>query len=359
MRFAAVVFLALFGVLATFPEAHASGLAVGAVEDGYAYMGSGYWKNQSTGDYATREKVYWGYYQPYGYSASYPKYYYWSYTPASAPASSLTPKSTDAEWIDFLKNRETIAGEISAAQQRDEAFLAKLKAVGVTPPFPGIPGYSGAAFNASYNKLGVVQGNTVFGYSAPYSYKQVVEVQNSPALDRLVLHQLVGVGIKNVGALLGDVTSQQSGLIAQEIELAKVNGANFARVAEIEAQGRADAEKLRILQPPARITTTINGTTVAPVDNAPYPMPQAPADGGQAFRALPKSEFVKSACISCHGAGGKPEGGLDLTKPLTQVQYLSVLNRISTKDESKRMPRTKDGAAGPQATLAQIRSLLD
>ena len=52
-----------------------------------------------------------GYYYDY-YGRYIPRYYWVEYTPASKPASSLTPKSTDSEWLDFLKQRERIQGGV-------------------------------------------------------------------------------------------------------------------------------------------------------------------------------------------------------------------------------------------------------
>lgn len=309
-------------------------------EDGYTAVGAGYYTD-SAGDYYTREKAYWGYYYDY-YGRYVPKYWYFKYTPASRPVSSLTPRSTDADWIDFLAQREKITGSIRANQEREDAFLARLKAVGVTPPFPAVPGYNGGSYGSSYNKLGVLQGNTI------YSYSQVADLYNSTDIN--VLFQQSAALVKGAQGLASDGNSQFSALVQQA-------NTGAARVAEIRAQGEIDVKKLKALQPPSRIVTTLNGQVVAPVDATPGPMVKVMDDAGATH--IVKAQYVKDACLSCHGAGGKPEGGLDLSRPITAAQWLSVINRVSTKDEAKRMPRTKTGVAGPQADLVQIRSLTD
>lgn len=323
------LFIVVFLVLASASPSMAQ------TEDGYSSVGAGYYTD-SAGDYYTREKYYWGYYTYYG--QSYPRYWYWRYVPASKPVSSLTPRSSDADWVAFLAQREKIAGSIRANQEREDAFLARLKAVGVTPPFPGVPNYPG--IGSSYNKLAVLQGNTIYG---AYSYSQVADLYNQTDLN--VLFQQSAALVKGAQGLASDGNAQFSAIVQQA-------SAGAARVAEIKAQGEIDVEKLRMLRPPNRVVTTINGQTVAP---APGPMDKV--DDGQAFAAN-KVAVVKADCLQCH-SGAKAEGKLDLSKGISAEQYLAVLNRVSLPVGDKRhMPQGKDGAAGRQLNYNEIKSLL-
>lgn len=317
---------------------HAAGtIAVGTVDGSMTYAGGNYWQN-SAGDYFTRKVEYSGFYSYCG--QSYPAYWNWSYTSVSRPAAALTPKSSEAEWIDFLKNRETIAGEITAAQQRDEAFLAKLKAVGVTPAFPGLPAYSTSSFG--YNKLSVAQGNTIYG---TYSYSQVADLYNQTDLN--ALFQQSAALAKGAQGLAGDANSQFNTVI-------QTANAGAARVAEIRAEGEIAVEKLRAVRPPSRVVTTINGQQVGPADTAPSPMPKI---GSNQTRTI-QAKVVTETCLQCH-SGLKAEGKLDLAKPLTADQYLAVLNRVSLPVSDKRhMPQSKDGSPGRQLTYEEVRDLI-
>lgn len=328
-----IVVLALLAGLFTLPAARAS-------EDGYTAVGSGFYVD-GAGDYYTRERAYWSYYYDY-YGRYIPRFYYWKYTPASKPVSSLTSRSTDADWIDFLAQREKIAGGIRANQEREDAFLARLKAIGVTPPFPAIPGYNG--YGASYSKLGVVQGNTIYGYGQNYSYNQVAELYGPVDVNAAI--QAMAMAGKWSQEATKEAGTQLTAVTAQA--LASTERIAIAREERIRA-----VESLRVTQPPSRITTTINGVGTAPVE--PGPMVKVVDDGGT-------TRLIKGAatngCTKCHG-GAKPSGGLDMTKPMTAAQILKSMNRASLPEsDPKHMPQKEGGGSAGQLDAAALKELL-
>ncbi len=60
--------------------------------------------------------------------------------------------------------------------------------------------------------------------------------------------------------------------------------------------------------------------------------------GPQAIKgAVNISDVLKNKCVTCHGSQ-KQTGGLNFETPISDAQQASVLERITTKDATRRMP---------------------
>jgi hypothetical protein len=326
----------------------------GYQEDGYTYAGGGYWVKGA--DYYTRREVnYTGYRTAYnyGYAYRYPQvYYYYEYLAASKPVSSLTPQSSDSEWIDFLKQRERIQGKIATNEQEKKAFVERLKAIGVTPPFPGLPGYElgGLPQIPGYS---AVSGSTLYGYGHnAYSYSQVADIYGT--LDPNILMQ-------------GSVAMARESNASATAATSLMNGAlnNISAAAErLQAQrleGEIAIQKIRAVTP-NRVTTTINGKTAEPTVMPKIPpLPNVPAVGGGDGPFSPRYvAAATNACITCH-AGKDSKGGFDMTsKLLTAEQKAKVIDRVTRPTtDPKHMPQTADGKPGRMLTAKEIVDLLD
>lgn len=351
--------------------------ATGYQEDGYSYMGAGYWSNPA-GDYYTRTRYdYTGYKTCYSCGYAYQQaqpYYYYKYYPAHTPKATIAAlnplkDNVDLAVVDYAKNRDTIHGRILTQKAADEGFIAKMKLVGITPAFPAIPGYdNGPAFeNHGYNKSLQAgnygfQGNTVYGYS----FNQTADYY-SP-LDRAVLYQQSFANLNGIRALLGDANAGTLALVnnesaaAERLQAQKLN--NDKELQSQRIQGELAIEAIKAARPPNKIITNIQGVGTTPIDPGPYPMPRVnPEREPRAVegpdKKLMNQAFVKANCIGCH-EGAKASGKLDLTKPITSDQYLASINRISLPAKNKdHMPKGKDGGEGPQLNLAEIRSVLE
>ena len=361
MRLLFVLFAALAVLILAAPPALAD---ADSDLDGYREVGAGFY--EKGGQYFTRQPYYYGWYSPnwtgYGpysqYAKTYPRYYWWQYSSVSLPVSSLTPYSSEKDWIAFLASRERVQGKIAASKAAHAAFMEKLKAVGVTQPYPQLPAYEANHSSSVYGNNGSLQlgsygssGSTIFGYQNT-KYTQVADLY-SP-IDTAVLFQQSAALVRGAQGLAGDANTALSSRL-QEIN------AGMARVAEIKAQSDADLAKLRALQV-NRITTTVN--TTSPTVLTPPATPQGPAvmppvaeDGPAATRVL-ASATAKTACYSCH-SGGKPAGGLDISKGMTAEQFLKVVNRVTLPlSDPKHMPAPVAGAQARQLSSTEIKDLL-
>ena len=79
-----------------------------------------------------------------------------------------------------------------------------------------------------------------------------------------------------------------------------------------------------------------------PTYGTPTPAGATPADlpAGNPGEALGAANIFKAQCVTCHGAG-RTEAGLDLSdlSKLTPAIGLKILDRVTTMDPSKRMPK--------------------
>jgi mono/diheme cytochrome c family protein len=330
-------------------------------------VGSGYYVD-SYGDYYTRQKVYSDYYYYYGQYV--PRYYQWKYYPASKPVTTLTPKSTDAEFVQLLRSREAIAGKIALNEQEKNAFVERLKAIGVTPPLPAVPAVL-PAFNGG-SGYGAISGSTLYGYApvqqSVFQFSQQADVYGAYSPE---ITQQGGMALaKEVGRLFGQVTTDVNGLSERDAQRAeRLQTLRFDHEFRLKAQQiEADGAKARLeaLRPPNRITTTINRIEPAVMPRAdgsvppalpPVPQPGAAGDGPFTPRYV---AVVKAQCITCHGKDA-PKGKFDMTSALlTPDQKAKVLARIMLPITHKdHMPQLPDGKPGRQLTAQEIHDVLD
>jgi hypothetical protein len=333
--------------------------SVGYTEDGYTYAGAGYWQN-AEGTYFTRSYVeYPGYQTSYYYGRYYQTpvtYYYYKYTRANKAVSSLTPKSSDAEWIDFLKQRERIQGKIAQNEQEKNAFIERLNKVGVSPPFAGAPFPS----SGSGGYYGAFTGNTLYGYGTSYTFSQTADIygtidpnilmQGSVALAKAARESATQANTET-NTILSNVTAG-----AERMQQARIDGEQRLKAQQIEA----DLAKARFeaARPPNRVTTNVT-TTTPPVGTTPLPtVPNTvlPNDGPFTERYV---KVVKANCIQCH-SGKDAKGGFDMTsKVLTDVQKAKVFARVTLPaSDPKHMP-AGEGKPGKQLSAQEVHDVLD
>lgn len=189
----------------------------------------------------------------------------------------------------------------------------------------------------AYTQPIAAQGTTVYGYSS------VAESYNGVDMGMLY----------NQAARLTDQAQQLAGQAAIDFQaLVQAEGANRAEVAKIIAQGQAAREALTAArggQPMApliqrsftfKVTQESSGEMkVERVEATPSThVPDFNLTGPQALKANGISDLIKIKCFSCHGTD-KAEGNLNFAQPISDAQQASVLERITTSDANKRMPR--------------------
>lgn len=189
-----------------------------------------------------------------------------------------------------------------------------------------------------YNQPIANQGTTVYGYSS------VTEAHGNVDLGLLY----------NQAARLTDQAQQLAGQAAADFQtLVQTEGQNRAEVAKIIAQGQAARETL--LAARAQTTThgqfraftfkvTQDGTGAMKVEPMQAPAPDFSLTGSpQGIKNSTNiSDILKNRCVACHGSQ-KQSGGLNFEASITDAQQASVLERITTKDQSKVMPPPNKG----------------
>jgi hypothetical protein len=347
-----VFFLTIFAVL--------SCVGVARTSSGYSYdSASGYYVLGN--DYYTRTWVsspgYYrcGYYYPgYGYYA-----YNYAYTKqATLAAPAYIPYNWKKDVIQYAKDRDD-----------QESFQKALVALGLN-------GQTTSVQQGVYNRYGssIVHGDTLYGYT----YQQIQQAYGST--DMNVLNQQVARNVQGAQALAGDAFKGQ-------LDFAQQQGDNQARIAEYLARAEAAAKlaiaATRAVEPPPSSTTTTviqgQGGTVQQTQQG-YNQGQGQGTGGtgqppgasgsgginppSVSQALSVDNFVvqviRPDCGACH-SGANAKGKLDLTKwaSLTKAQRDVVIDRLTTRDPAKMMPRdlkdpTKPGAPLPVSHLAEF-----
>lgn len=315
--------------------------SVGYAEDGYTYSGEGLWAKGDT-LYTRTYHEYTGYtnsYNGYGYYVRTPQaYYYWSYSPQ------LSPKSTDAEWIAWARERERKAANVASNDSAHRNFIEKLTKFGITPPPPGMQGYYGeGSFLNRQAYVPPIHGQTVYG---SYTIRQDADLYLP--VDPNAAIQALSLASKWSLDAAGQANQAVAGATGQVLQ-------SNERIALAREERLRQEAILKATQPPSRITTTVTGVGPVPVPAVPA-QPAAVADDGTA--RLLVSETAKTACVSCH-SGAKASGGLDITKPLTASQHLSIINRVSLPLNAKgHMPAAGDGQPAVQMNASQIADLL-
>jgi hypothetical protein len=329
IRFLTAVAVALLSVAVVAVPTSNANPVVGSVYDGYFTYGADGYFHYGNASY-TRQWVSSPGYYSYGYY--YPGYAYYKYTQYAVPQTYSTVPAYSPKWKEeFVKYDEYIADHA--------AYLETLSRHGIngqTLPFlQGGPAYK-YGYNANLGSYGA-NGQTLYGYS----YQQVQQAYGGLNLN--TMYQQAGRLTQGAQALAGQAHTETIGL-ADNI------ANNAARVSEVLAKGEAAERALRAANAPASSTTvtTVSGasagaTTGTGVSGGLPAGGSAPAGDVRAFVA----NIVTPACGGCH-SGADPKAKLDLTKweSMTPDVHALVLERLTSQDEKKRMPRDKDGHAG-------------
>lgn len=296
-------------------------LASACVADDYVFRNGYYYYGHGTDAY-TRTLVqapgyyYCGRYYP---GAS---YYQYQLAPYKAPLTSADP-----HWrIKML--------DIADKKLEQAYFIEAAKVLGLEGAISqGTQTYYGQGQSQSYTSTG----NTAYGYQTKYldlyGSTPSQEFQQYARLSETLIN-----GATGIAAQFGQDAAK----------LSEIEGANRAKIAQILA------ERDYMLALNAAVkggTTKLETKTYQFKTGTPQPQAQ-PKD----LRGL----FEQSAtnrCLSCH-SGNKKEGGFDVTQfpAMNAQQQMKVIERMTTSDEARRMPRTPAGAAGPRVPTEEVQA---
>jgi len=201
----------------------------------------------------------------------------------------------------------------------------------------------------NYTEPITAQGSTVYGYSS------VTQAQG--ALDMGLLY--------NQAARLTDQAQQLAGQAATDFAaLVQAEGQNRAEVAKIIAQGQAARMALEATQghPPQLIQRTFAFRVTQGADGQ-MKVEQIQSQQPQDFSLMSSSatnvsDLLKQRCVSCHG-NAKASGNLNLEVAISDAQQRAILERVTTEDHARRMPRNPDGTAGAKLSIDELRLLFN
>ncbi len=253
-------------------------------------------------------------YQPY-YQTYYPSYSYSypSYPTYTAPATPAVPA--------YSKDWRTALVEYNTALKEIEAYNQALGKV--------VPGYADVAYPG--------QAATLYAYPAAVAVTSVKERayggfdvnQWQQTAGRLAQQAREGANLSN---------SEINASIATAVE-------GELRVSESVAKGQA-AE--RVMQAAERVLRAAEASSSASkTTTTTVIQPNAVANVSDPSMQAFLRDVAGPACASCH-TGPKAKGNVDITQygSFTPAQKAVVLDRITTADLSKRMPRLADGKPG-------------
>lgn len=324
----------------------------------YVYTGDSYYWNGNNA--YTR---YWvstpGYYCGSYYPSGYYRYTYHHAHVASVyttPVYSPTVNYTDPGWrsklLDIAAARDKAEAQIRKNAFEQAYFKEAVQTLGLTgnfrwdsygvsPPYsyspiPSVP--YGSYGSLQYSSAGV-NGSTLYGQT----YNSIASVYGDANLSQL--YQQANRLAENAQKLSGQAVSDFGSLVGNE-------GQNRAKIAEILARSQAAAEFLKSLEAPSgKVETKTFTFKVVPgadgkmqiqkMEQPQVPiMPNVNEDVGKLW------EQSATKCLTCH-SGVRKDGGFDVTqyRTLSPQQKMVVIGRLTTKDASKRMPRTADGKA--------------
>lgn len=338
-RFILVLFLVLLSggfVCAVDP-------VVGFTEDGYSYVGAGYWTRG--GNYYTRNRVDWGEYVYRNCCRYYEAYYYYKYYPATPPVSSVSPTDPDfrVKLLEIAKQRDAIEGSIRKSAAQHNEFVEAVAALGLSGNF-NWQGYGAAPKGYGSYQLGNFGANA----STVYGYSSVADLYGQTDLN--VLYQQSSKLAQNAQQLSGQATTDFADLVKQA-------GSNQGAVAEILAKGQAAAAVLNATKADPTVRVVNRAYTVQfGSDGQPVVTPVVP----QVDKGAPLKVLVTSDCMACHGKV-EPKGKLDLSNlsALTLEQKMNIVGRLVTKDPAKVMPRKPDGGPGVRWSGDKVKLFLE
>ncbi len=279
------------------------------------------------------------YYGGYSYGTYYnPGYYYTQsyYAPyIQQPVQQQVTNNPPANWK---------AEVIKYAQQKDDADLywKVVSSLGIQPQ--GV--YSGSYATPQYSIT--PQGSSLYGYST----KTLLELYGGGNVDTALqafaratdgTRQLHSDAVGALGQTVNQLSSNQVRVLTE-----------FAKATQTSARGEAAAKAL--------LATQESSARVESTTTQVRPMPQADvninANAVNNTAAVRWAQAAQKNCASCH-LGAKVKGGFDLTLygQLNDDQKRIVIDRLTTSDLSKRMPRDSEGKAA-NLSLSDLQALL-
>jgi hypothetical protein len=200
--------------------------------------------------------------------------------------------------------------------------------------------------------------NNLIGIPVPVQYTQPVAQQGTTVYGYSTVAESYGnidLGLLyNQAARLSDQAQQLAGQAAADFQsLVQSEGQNRAEVAKIVAQGQAARDALLAAKgsPPQlvqrsftfKVSQDARGEMkverVEAAGTGPDFNLSSSASGPAGLKAnLDISNVIKTRCVSCHGSG-KASGGLNFLQSITDAQQQACLDRITSPDPDKRMPK--------------------
>lgn len=185
-----------------------------------------------------------------------------------------------------------------------------------------------------------VSGSTYYGYTPQaYSFLDPALFVNAASRYLETAQYASSQGFSQFNQSAALVLQHQAGVAEVQARTALLQEA--ARLVASTAPGSSTVFQLRATRDGGgRLTVEGVSDGTAPPLTAPGPIASNPA------------EIIRAKCVSCHGAG-KQEGGLRLDDlaGLDRSFEVKILDRITTLDPAKRMPR------GGTLTAAEISAL--
>jgi mono/diheme cytochrome c family protein len=218
------------------------------------------------------------------------------------------------------------------AQQQQQQYAAQGQPV---MPVGSINTDNSSTYNYSYtinySQLPTAQGSTLYGQA----FTETADIYGN--LD-------LGVYYDQAIRVLADSGRLHDSAIQGTLSLLDQAGQNQTRVAETLARGEADARRFQALAELAKANAVPNSAHVSRQFSVQQGSGQTQVDG-QTVPGIGRLQTVfNQYCVKCHG-GVKTEGGLNLSdvSRLDEKTGENILDRITTSDPGKRMPRTADG----------------
>ncbi len=337
--------------------------------DGYVFRnGYYYYANEPTAYYRSWETIggYWS------YGVYYAPVSRWVYYATTVTPQYVTPTTTykDPGWrgklLELADAKLKYEGKLQQEALEQRAYMESINALGLNglfrygngtvPPYllsnPSMP-YVEATYNSTQTLFGA-QGSTQFGYQN--SYNAAAAQQNDPVQMSLQLWQMANQ--QAMASIEGGSKATQnfSALLSED-------GKFKARVAEINAKVSGTIAVMNALSGPPSVTTQGFSVRVSPkgfgveIDSKGV-NPSVKEGLVKDFVEMVAGVDNKSGlCAGCHNPTTK-KGGFDMTTWFSLSQEAKngiILDRIVTKDDSKRMPRKLDGSAGIPCTPNQVR----
>ena len=218
--------------------------------------------------------------------------------------------------------------------------------------------------------------NNLVGIPVPVDYSQPIQAQGSTVYGYSALAESYGqvdLGLLyNQAARLTDQAQQLAGQAAVDFStLVQAEAQSRADVARIIAQGQAAKQALdaaggystqqfqqrtfafKVTQNSngeVQIEELIDGSQDQSYDSMMDDFKLSDAqNNGEAL-----SELLVSKCANCHN-NSISQGGLNLQQPISFQMQKEILERITTNDQDKLMPRNADGAPGDKLSVEEVR----